>query len=93
MLVDLGLLRGDRFRVDFDARVASVGERELVRHDAERLVNRLIELGKPFVITHDVEATLRGYDRLRRLAETAQRFSGSTPSGRSATPASASAAP
>ena len=27
-----------------------------------------MEQGKPFIITHDVEATLRGYDRLRELA-------------------------
>jgi len=27
-----------------------------------------MERGKPFIITHDVEATLRGYDRLRTLA-------------------------
>ena len=27
-----------------------------------------VEQGKPFIITHDVEATLRGYDRLRALA-------------------------
>lgn len=27
-----------------------------------------MEQGKPFIITHDVEATLRGYDRLRTLA-------------------------
>jgi glyoxylase-like metal-dependent hydrolase (beta-lactamase superfamily II) len=27
-----------------------------------------MEKGKPFIITHDVEATLRGYDRLRALA-------------------------
>ncbi|MEZ5866679.1 MAG: N-acyl homoserine lactonase family protein [Geminicoccaceae bacterium] len=27
-----------------------------------------VEQGKPFIITHDVEATLRGYDRLRKLA-------------------------
>lgn len=26
------------------------------------------ETGRPFIITHDVEATLRGYDRLRELA-------------------------
>ena len=27
-----------------------------------------VEQGRPFIVTHDVEATLRGYDRLRELA-------------------------
>jgi glyoxylase-like metal-dependent hydrolase (beta-lactamase superfamily II) len=33
-----------------------------------------MEQGKPFIITHDVEATLRGYDRLRALAGNPERI-------------------
>jgi glyoxylase-like metal-dependent hydrolase (beta-lactamase superfamily II) len=32
-----------------------------------------MEAGRPFIITHDVEATLRGYDRLRALAASPER--------------------
>jgi len=40
VLIDLGHLRWHGLGVDFDARVAPVGERELMRHDAERFIDR-----------------------------------------------------